>query len=152
MFSLDLRYAKVARTQEGTSKMLRKALFGLLVVASTVTQAAEPTGTLTLACKGTQISKGGAGTPESEQINIGIIVDFQKKTVAGLSDTLLKISGVTETAVSFDGAETGWSINGTLDRVTGSFVAASISYEPNTRKTILSVLHDLQCRPTQRMF
>jgi hypothetical protein len=89
-------------------------------------QAAELTGTLTLACKGTEVSKGDAGA-NSDQINIGVIFDFQKKTVAGLSDSLLRIIGLTETTVSFSGAEPDWVMNGTLDRVTRFLVAASLT-------------------------
>ena len=48
-------------------------------------------GTLTLACKGKEISKGGAGT-NSDQINIGVILDFQNKTVTGLSDSFLRFT------------------------------------------------------------
>ena len=50
-----------------------------MVVALSTAQAAEPE-TLTLACKGTETQRGGAGKV-SEQIEIGIIVDFQKRMV-----------------------------------------------------------------------
>jgi hypothetical protein len=70
------------------------ALAGLSMPA----QAAEPTGTLTLACKGTETSRGGAGTA-SDQINIGVIVDFQKKAVLGLSgdSESVPITSISET-------------------------------------------------------
>ena len=124
----------------------------LLVVTSMTAQAAE-TETLTLACKGTETHKGGAGS-SSEQINIGVIVDFQKKAVLGLSGDSepVPITSISETTISFAAQETGWVMNGTLDRVTGALVAASIKSNPSTRKTILTVSLDLQCRPTQRMF
>jgi hypothetical protein len=70
-----------------------------MVAALSTAQADEPT-TLTLACKGTQISQGDAGTT-SEQINIGIIVDFQKKKIIGLSDDPDTITGLDETRISF---------------------------------------------------
>ena len=115
-------------------------------------QAAEPTGTLTLACQGKETDRGGVGT-SSDEINIGVIVDFQKKTVllSGDSETV-PITSISETTISFAANEIGWVMNGTLDRVTGALVASSIKFEPSTRKTILSVSLDLQCRPTQRMF
>ena len=99
-----------------------------------------------LACKGTETSKGGART-SSEVINIGIIVDLQKKTVVGLEPTVtLTIDSLTETTISFSGAEGSWYVSGILDRVTGSLVASSgRSNGPTTS-------HDLQCRPEQRMF
>jgi hypothetical protein len=81
-------------------------------------------------------------------INIGIIVDFQKKTVVGLVPTVpLTIDRLTETTISFAGAEADWNMSGTLDRVTGSLVAVSIRSNPNW---MLS--YDLKCRPAQRMF
>jgi hypothetical protein len=133
-----------------------KAPMLLALAALSSAQAAEPTGTLTLACKGTETDKGDAGS-SSEQINIGVIVDFQKKAVLGLSGgepVPVPITSISETTISFDIAmsEVGWVMNGTLDRVTGALVASSIRFEPSTRKTILSVSLDLQCRPTQRMF
>jgi hypothetical protein len=81
-------------------------------------------------------------------------VDFQKKAVLGLSHDSepVPITNISETTISFAAKNTGWVMNGTLDRVTGALIAASIKFDPNTRKTILSVSFDLQCRPTQRMF
>ena len=102
--------------------------------------------TLTLACKGKETS-GVAARKSSEVINIGIIVDLQKKTVVGLEPTVtLTIDSLTETTISFSGAEGSWYVSGILDRVTGSLVASSgRSNGPTTS-------HDLQCRPEQRMF
>jgi hypothetical protein len=40
--------------------------------------AAEPTETLTLACKGVETARGGAGT-STEEIDIGVIVDFSEE-------------------------------------------------------------------------
>jgi uncharacterized protein YabE (DUF348 family) len=55
------------------------------MVAGPTAQAADTT--LTLACKGKEISSVGA-RKSSEVINIGIIVDLQKKTVVGLEPTV----------------------------------------------------------------
>lgn len=122
----------------------------LALAALSTAQAAEPTGTLTLACKGTETHEGSAGT-SSDQINIGVTVDFQKKIVTGLSDSVLTIDGLTETTISFSGQEVEanfvWNMSGTLDRVTGSLVAASTRSNPR-----LTLTYDLQCRSTQRMF
>jgi hypothetical protein len=108
-------------------------------------QAADPV--LTLACKGKETSGVGAGK-SSEVINIGIVVDLQKKTVVGLEPTTpLTIDGLTETTISFVAQEADWHMSGTLDRVTGSLVAFSIRRNPD-----FTVSLDLQCRPTQRMF
>jgi hypothetical protein len=120
------------------------------LLVSTTLSVAEPA-QLTLGCQGTETSKGGAGTAVN-QINIGIIVDFQKQTVVGLSDSRLTITGVDETTISFSGVDRGWTMNGTIDRVTGALVAFSSKFDPGTGKQWLSFSHDLLCRPAQRMF
>jgi hypothetical protein len=116
-------------------------LIAMVICLSMAAQAADTT--LTLACEGTETSRGGART-SSEVINIGIIVDFQKMTVVGLEPTVpLTIDRLTETTISFAGAEANWHMSGILDRVTGSLVAASSTSNPN-----LMLSWDLQCRPT----
>jgi hypothetical protein len=59
----------------------------VMVVGLQTALSAEPTGTLTLACEGTETSQWGSGPKSSEKVNIGIIVDLQKKTVTGLEPT-----------------------------------------------------------------
>jgi ethanolamine utilization microcompartment shell protein EutS len=131
------------------------ALTAMVAGLSMTAQAAEPTGRLTLTCKGTETEKGGARTT-SEQINIGVIVDFQKKAVLGLSSSgePVPITSISETTISFEIAVSaaGWVMTGTLDRVTGALVASSLKSIPSSGKTILSVSLDLKCSPTQRMF
>jgi hypothetical protein len=80
-------------------------------------------------------------------INIGIIVDLQREQVFGLSDGLLKIVGLSQTTIEFEGAGAEWNMNGTLDRVTGSLSAISERSNPT-----MTLSYALQCRPTQRMF
>jgi hypothetical protein len=130
-------------------------LLALVGLSISTAQAAEATGTLTLACKGTQISRGAAGT-SSDQISIGIVVDFQKRTVAGISDLPVKIDGVDEATVSFSSSEISAShhnvLTGILDRGTRSLTAASSKFDSASGKSILSLSYRLQCKPTQRMF
>ena len=124
------------------------------MVAGSTAQAADTT--LTLACKGTLISKWGSGPKSSEVVNISIIVDLQKGTVIGLEPEVpLTIMSVTETMIDFYGSEgsrdnkrLAWSMSGTLDRITGSLVASSSRYEDP--KNTLS--YELKCTPAQRMF
>jgi len=78
------------------------ALAGLTVSTA---QAAEPTGTLTLACKGTSAVKGV--NTHSEQINVGVLVDLQKREVIGLSNSPVAITKVDETIISFSGSRAG---------------------------------------------
>jgi hypothetical protein len=114
------------------------------MVARLTVQAADTT--LALACKGNETS--GGPRKSSEVINIGIIVDLQKKTIAGLEPTVpLTIYDITETTISFAGGGSEWHMGGTLDRVTGSLVAFSTRKNPN-----FELSWDLQCTPTQRMF
>ena len=130
-------------------------IIALTVMVAGLSSAQAADTTLTLACKGTETSGVGA-RKSSEVVNIGIIVDLQKKTVTGLSDDLpLTIESLTETMISFHGMRGSWdnkrivwSMSGTLDRITGSLVAASSRYEaPN-----VELSYDLKCRPAQRMF
>jgi hypothetical protein len=123
----------------------RVIALALMLIGLPTAQAADTT--LTLACKGTQTTSQDGAPKSSEVINIGIIVDLQKKTVVGFEPTVtLTIDSLTETTISFSGGAGGWFANGILDRVTGSLVAAS------SRSKGPTTSHDLLCRPAQRMF
>ena len=80
-------------------------------------QAAEPTGTLTLTCKGTEEIRGAADTT-----SIRVIIDFQNRTVT-LGDDLLNIYSLNEATISFRARITSGpfvrSVDGTIDRMTG---------------------------------
>jgi archaellum component FlaG (FlaF/FlaG flagellin family) len=86
------------------------------IALGVIIAAAEPTGTLTLACKGTNIVEYVAThTKVSSQVTIGIIVDFQKKTVVGFTpgdDIPVMIKDVDETAISFEGQALNVIISG----------------------------------------
>jgi archaellum component FlaG (FlaF/FlaG flagellin family) len=120
------------------------------IVLRVIIAAAEPTGTLTLACKGTNIVEYEATHNKvPSQVTMGIIVDFQKKTVVGFTpgdDISVMIKDVDETAISFGGQALNVIISGTIDRVTGTVVATIINGETTTDSL------ELQCKPTQRMF
>ena len=121
------------------------ALIAIVTCSSMTAPAADTT--LTLSCKGKQTS-GVGERKSSEVINIGIIVDLQKNTVAGLEPTVpLTIDFLAETTLSFSRAETDWQMSGTLDRMTGSLVATSVRSNPNVMLSFA-----LQCKPMQRMF
>jgi hypothetical protein len=123
----------------------------LLVLASlSIAQAAEPTGTLTLACQGT--AKLGQKT---DPISKGIIVNFADRTVHGFGypgasdrfDYPVKITGMNEVIIAFHGLnhDASESISGSIDRVTGDVEARN-----DTPSAIL--VYTLKCKPTQRMF
>jgi hypothetical protein len=126
-----------------------KAPMLLALAALSTAQAAEPTGTLTLACEGT--TKVGE---KLEPISMGIIVDFAARTVHGFGypglsgrfDFPVKITGMNEVTVAFHGSnQTGVSITGSIDRVTGEA-------EARTQTPDLILRYALKCKPTQRMF
>jgi hypothetical protein len=119
-------------------------LIGLLIATA---QAPEPTGTLTLACNGSEIREDGSKA--SDQVNIGVILDFQEKSVFGFLNTNLFINDISETTISFAGGVEGWLMNGTLDRVTGMLTANASRVKG---KLSASISYDLKCKPTQRMF
>src|SRR5262245_28567595 len=125
------------------------ALFVASGLSMGAAEAAEPNGTLSLACKGRSESGTGAG---SNNISKGVILDFQTKIVRGFTDGVAKITGVTETAISFSGTEEGSVIKGVLDRVTGTLIASSLKSDPNTGRTTSLVSYDLQCRRRERLF
>src|SRR5262249_5353609 len=130
------------------------ALTAMVTCGLATARAADTT--LTLACEGTETTQWGSGPKSFEKVNIGIIVDLQKKTVTGLEPTSpLTIDDLTETTISFSGMQgswdnkgLAWNMSGILDRITGSLVASSSRYE--APKNTLSF--DLKCRPAQRMF
>ena len=136
---------------DATAALVLNALAVLVALcaagSSHVTQAAEPTGTLTLACQGTAIADA-ASFPDArpEPISMGIIVDFAARTVEGFSLIRAKIIEVTETSVSFRGSDdTHGSVIGGIDRVTGAV-------EAFTSLAKVTTSYSLKCKPTQRMF
>jgi len=87
--------------------------------------------TLTLACQGTT-TVTTMENAKPEPISMGIIVDFTNRTVHGFGypgfsgsfDFPVKITGTNEVTVAFHGSnQTGGSITGSIDRVTGDVEA-----------------------------
>ena len=125
-----------------------------LAVLSTA-QAAEPTGTLTLACNGTMTDMTKTDV-KPEPISMGIVFDFSARTVAGFASSLadlsprVEIKAVDEAGVVFAGSlvkNGSWTINGTVDRVTGALEALE-----SLANGKLVASYSLKCKPTQRMF
>ena len=123
------------------------ALTGLLIVTA---QAAEPTETLALACRGERIWWGAPNTdPVKEQVSIGIIVNFTARTVNGLGTDwrdAIPIHTITETAIFAERQDdpVEASIIGTIDRITGD-VDAGITASGSSGK--VSMLYSLKCNP-----
>ena len=136
--------------------MLREVLFGTLVVASTMSQAAEPA-KLVLACQGhTHYIEADS---QSLPVSLGIIVSLVDRTVQGFrypDDFPIQITNINETTIIFHGSSphapgaTYRQINGGIDRETGD--AEATSDVTSWRESKASAIHSLNCRPTQRMF
>ena len=125
----------------------------LLALGLLVANAAEPTGTLTLACEGTAIitdttdknTQVASGTPISTAIN----VDFEHRTVE-FDNIPASISQITETTIKFHFG-TKPNLEGTIDRVTGA-VEVNTLRPMSDRYDRSEVTYDLKCKATQRMF
>jgi hypothetical protein len=129
----------------------------LLFMSISTAQAAEPTGTLTLACEGTMMSRSSSDTaPAQEQVFMNIIVNFMDRTVKAFGGDWsppIPIHEVTETALMFaDNRQTGLfeaSVIGIIEFDTGDMEAVmKLSGKTGT----LENFYSLQCKPTQRMF
>jgi hypothetical protein len=135
--------------------MVREVLFGMLVAASTMSQATEPA-KLVLACQGHTHYLGADS--QSLPVSLGIIVNLVDRTVQGFGypeDFPIKVTDINETTIIFHGSSrhapgaTYRQINGGIDRMTGDGEATSdvTSWEESKA----SAIHSLKCRPTQRM-
>jgi hypothetical protein len=128
-----------------------------------VAQAAEPTGTLTLACKGTK-SETTPRIAEAGQssISVDIIIDFGARTITGFPLPPVceldrpAIREITETTIFFTGCSpidltVSYSFLGTFNRETRAMEAGFIG--TGDSGTLAEMQADpLKCKPTQRMF
>src|SRR5260370_13220105 len=87
-------------------------LLALAALSISTAQAAEPTGTLTLACQGTMIDKTDPSSEvaKPEPVTMGLMIDFSSNTVAGfehlnpvLGGAAVKIIVVDKTTIGFSG-------------------------------------------------
>jgi hypothetical protein len=134
--------------------MVGEVLFGMLVVASTMSQAAEPA-KLVLACQGhTRYLEA-----ESQSVSLSIIVNLADRTVQGFrypEDFPIKVIDINETTIVFHGSSrhapgaSHRQINGGIDRVSGDGEATSDV--TSWRESKASAIHSLKCKPAHRMF
>jgi hypothetical protein len=134
------------------------ALAGLSIAT---TQAAEPTGTVALACEGTATDKTDLREQaKPEPVSMGLTINFTTNTVAGFervfpsfSANRVKIIVVDKTTFGFSGTDgTGGAVFGTADRTTGDVEATMERWNDETNKLQWATGYALKCRPTQRMF
>jgi hypothetical protein len=165
ILAAHIRYAAVVAVctlkrlrPAGASEMFRRCAYiapAVVLVGLSSAQAVDTT--LTLACQGTVTT-----AMKPDPISMGIIVNFTKQTVHGFGDSffqeqLIKITGITETAVYFGASDKldqtmQRSVIGTIDRVTGDVDATFTVTDSETGKNVTSTSYALKCKPTQRMF
>jgi hypothetical protein len=109
-------------------------------------QAAEPV-TLVLACQGTKTVTVKDAKPEPVSMNI--IVNFAARTVTGPPlDGYYVTTEFDDLHISFIGMRAQWTIDGSIDRMTGDMYAAlKNAFDPKWSQVLA-----LKCRPTQRVF
>ena len=134
--------------------MVREVLFGMLAVASTMSQAAEPAN-LVLACQGHTHYLGADS--QSLPVSLDIIVNLADRTVQGFrypEDFPIEITNINETTIVFHGSSphssgaTYRQIHGGIDRATGD--AEATSDVTSWRESKASAIHSLKCKPAQR--
>jgi len=110
---------------------------------------------LTLSCDGT--AKNILTTAEDDKpekiTKLGILVNLAGQTVLGFGHPA-RITKVDAVSVEFSAHGTeisNWSINGTVDRITGSITATELSSSAKGA-LIFGESWDLTCKPTKRVF
>jgi hypothetical protein len=152
---------------EGLAMIVSRWLIVATVILASQTAEAQQPATLTLACKGTTEysypdGKGSFTHEKPLPVEMGIIVNFTKRTVQGFSDPSfidipVRITAANDVTVTFEGSDeslppTLQSISGSIDRVTGT-VYATIKLSNTEKHEIQSMTnYELRCRPAQRMF
>ena len=128
-------------------------LLALAALSISTARAAEPTGTLTLACQGT-VTDNIKPDAKPEPISMGIVLNFTARTVKGFPHIgeaeITLMDDVTIVFVASYHGHAEWGFDGTIDRVTGDLEAHSILMVETGNSRIVS--YSLKCKPTQRMF
>ena len=119
-----------------------KATVLLLLAGLSFVYAAEPTGTLTLACQGME-------TITCEKaVSTSMIIDFANQTITGLdapTNSSIKIINMDKVTIHFGGSSPEWKIDGDINRVTGYLYALKSC--PNRACVPSSLV--LMCKPRQ---
>jgi hypothetical protein len=137
-------------------------LLALAGISISTAQAAEPAGTLPLACEGTATDKTDLSSEvaKPKPVSMGLMIDFTTNTVAGFervfpsfSAARVEITVVDKTTIGFSGTDgIGGAVFGTVDRITGDVEAVMERWNHETNKLQWATGYSLKCKPTQRMF
>jgi hypothetical protein len=120
------------------------ALTAMIICLPMTAQAVDTT--LTLACQGTVTVTPSIDDAKPEPISVGIILNFITHTVQGFGNPT-EITRMNDTTITFAGSDpsAGWTVDGSIDRVTGEVGATTTLWNLKTKFA-------LKCRPAQRMF
>jgi hypothetical protein len=133
-------------------------LLVLVGLSMSLAKAAEPAGTLTLACQGTVKTyrwdkDTGKTTIEDKPVSMNVAVNFTAQKVEGSQGLSGEMSGSTnELIISFEKVRERFSdpkVGGTINRMTGELYG---EIETTNKDLWLSENYSLKCKPTQRMF
>jgi hypothetical protein len=131
------------------------SLMALLIVGlfTTLEARAENQETLTLSCDGTLTNAMSTDndTKTESFTKMGLLVNLAEGTVLGFG-TPARIKKTDAVSVEFAGEVGGASVSATIDRITGSVLASTYSYNANLKKIISSNNWDMHCKPTKRVF
>jgi hypothetical protein len=125
-------------------------MIAAILIVVTAALAAEPTGTLTLTCKGQKMSRTLPNRDMSEeQVSIGVIADLTAPTVV-FGDAWaspIPIQDVTVKTIMFwEGRSADAKmVYGSIERISGEL-------EARIKNDNWTAQYSLKCKPRQRMF
>jgi hypothetical protein len=107
---------------------------------------------LTLSCDGKTTNMMADSDTKPESVTkMGVLVNLREGTVLGFGHPA-RIKSSDAASVDFGGESGNWSVQGTIDRITGSVEATTMLMNQNTNKIIMSYSWDLHCSPVKRVF
>jgi hypothetical protein len=130
-----------------------RLLMSLMIGASfTIQQARAEPATLTLSCDGKVTNTLSSDNKTETVIKMGLLVNFANGTVMRFG-TPARIKKADTISVNFVGDNgSGSSVQGTVDRITGSVIASTQLYSASSKKLITGDRWDLHCTPTGTFF
>jgi hypothetical protein len=128
---------------------LRVPMVLLAVLLSGCGAQAAETAVLTLSCGGT-VNVIGDDKPE-RVTNMGLLVNLPEGTITGFAH-VARVTIIGEVDVDFSGASGGWSMYGSLDRITGRMTAYTASRDSKTGVLMDERQWNLICKPAKRLF
>jgi hypothetical protein len=133
-------------------KIVPMALLLSLLLFENRLHAGEPV-TLTLSCDGTltNMMSSDNDTKTETITKMGLLVNLAEDTVLGFNPPA-RVKKTDAASVDFAGEKGGSSVDGTIDRITGSVIATTNTFSASAKKLIASNSWDLHCKPTKRVF